>query len=71
MAHSAPREGRGGRIVLGILTYMVYANLLYMCRSWISKGEMPAWLGMWWVHALVLVVALIWLQRQGRMVGMG
>ena len=69
LSHSSPREGRGGRVVLGILAYTVYANILYMCRSWVAQGDLPAWLGMWWVHILALVIAVIWLQRQGRMVG--
>jgi lipopolysaccharide export LptBFGC system permease protein LptF len=40
-----------------------------MCRNWLLKGDMPITLGMWWVHALALVITLIWLQRQGRVVG--
>ena len=71
LSHSAPREGRGGRIVLGILAYVVYANVLYMCRNWLAKGDMPPWLGMWWVHLLAVVIAVVWLQRQGRIVGNG
>jgi len=71
LSHSAPREGRGGRALLGILAYTIYANTLYMCRSWVATGAIPAPLGMWWVHVLVLLIALAWLQRQGRMVGRG
>ena len=71
LSHSAPREGRGGRALLGILAYTVYANVLYMSRGWTAAGELPPALGMWWVHGLVLVIALLWLQRQGRMVGKG
>jgi len=71
LSHSAPKEGRGGRALLGILAYAVYVNTLYMCRNWLLKGDMPMALGMWWVHLLVLVIALIWLRRQGRVVGRG
>ena len=71
LAHSAPREGRSGRVLLGILVYMVYANLLYMDRSWIAKGVMPPALGLWWVHLLMLAIAIFWLRRQGRKVGGG
>lgn len=69
LSHSAPREGRGSRVILGILAYIVYANLLYMDRSWVASGAMPTMLGIWWVHALALSVAVFWLRRQGRMVG--
>jgi len=71
LSHSAPREGRGGRAVLGILAYIVYANSLYMCRNWMAKGDFPTLPGLWWIHLLVLVIALVWLQRQGRAVGRG
>ena len=69
LAHTAPREGRGGRIVLGMLAYVVYANVLYLGRVWIANGTIPPLVGLWWVHLLVLVIALIWLQRQGRLYG--
>jgi lipopolysaccharide export system permease protein len=71
LSHSAPREGRGGRALLGILAYIVYANLLYMCRGWVAAAALPAPLGLWWVHLLVLAIAVVWLHRQGRMVGRG
>jgi len=71
LAHSAPREGRGGRAVLGILAYIIYANGLYMCRNWMAEGGFPTIPGLWWIHGLVLLVALFWMQRQGRMVGKG
>lgn len=69
LGHSAPREGRGGRAVLGVLAYIVYANGLYMCRNWMAKGEFPLIPGLWWIHLLVLAIAVIWLRRQGRIIG--
>lgn len=71
LSHSAPGEGRGGRVILGILAYTIYANVLYMWRSWIASGDLPPALGLWWVHLLVFTAALLWLKRQGRMVGKG
>ncbi len=69
LSHSAPKEGRGGRVMIGILAYTIYANFLYMGRGWIASGSMPIFLGMWWIHGVVLLIALFWLNRQGRMVG--
>lgn len=71
LSHSRPREGRGGRVVLGILLYVVYANLLYMSRSWVADGILPLFTGMWWVHLVFGVSAVFWLHRQGRKVGSG
>lgn len=69
LSHSGPREGRGGRVALGILLYAVYANLLNLSRSWVASEILPPIIGMWWVHGIVLLLGLFWLQRQGRMVG--
>ena len=71
LSHSAPREGRGGRTILGILAYTVYVNMVYMSRGWVASGDLSPVLGIWWVHVVVLVTALLWLRRQGRMVGKG
>lgn len=69
LAHTAPREGRGGRIVIGMLGYVIYANVLYLSRVWIANGILPPALGLWWVHLVVLAIAVVWLNRQGRMGG--
>lgn len=66
LAHSEPREGRGGRIVLGILVYLLYGNLVYLCRSWVADGYLPTYIGIWWVHVLFLVFSFVWIRRQGR-----
>lgn len=68
LAHARPREGRGGRIVLGILCYALYANTLYLCRAWIAEGSLPPLIGMWWTHAVVLFTALVMLRRMSRRV---
>lgn len=69
LSHSSPREGRGARVLLGILAYVIYANVLNMSRSWIVSGSIPTALGMWWVHLLALAITVFWLQRRGRSVG--
>lgn len=66
LAHSEPREGRGVRIVLGVLVYILYGNLLYLCRSWVIEGILPTYIGMWWVHLIFLIISFIWIRRQGR-----
>lgn len=66
LAHSSPREGRGVRIVLGILIYLLYGNLLYLCRSWVTEGLLPTYIGMWWVHLIFLAISFLWVGRQGR-----
>lgn len=67
LAHSEPREGRGSRVVLGILVYLLYGNTLYLCRAWVAEGILPAYIGLWWVHILFLIIGFVWIRRQGRL----
>lgn len=66
LAHSEPREGRGIRIILGILVYLLYVNMLYLCRTWVADGDLPTYIGMWWVHIIFLVISFVWVRQQGR-----
>jgi lipopolysaccharide export system permease protein len=64
LSRSSPREGRYGRLGIGLLCYIVYANMLAIARIQVERDAVPVWLGMWWVHAAALAVALLLLLRQ-------
>lgn len=58
LSRSSPREGRYGRLTLAILVYVTYSNLLAVAKSWMVRGAMPEWAGLWWVHGLMLAATL-------------
>lgn len=61
-----PRAGRYSRLVVGILLYVGYANLLRLAGVWFAQGVTPPVLGLWWVHATMLAAALALVgHRQG------
>jgi len=64
LSHVGPRQGRYGKLVLGIVIYLVYAQLMGLGQTWIAKGYLPVGLGLWWVHGLVLSLALVLLARR-------
>ena len=64
LSRSSPREGRYGRLGVGLLIYITYANLLSIARMWVEREQVPEWLGMWWVHAVFATFALILLSRE-------
>ena len=66
LSRSKPREGRFGRVAVGILVYIVYSNLLAVARVWLERGVVPEWLGLWWVHGVVVLVAIVMIIRQVR-----
>jgi lipopolysaccharide export system permease protein len=63
LSRSSPREGRYARVGIGLLLYIVYENSLLIARLWVERSEVPEWLGMWWVHAVVAMFAVVLLLR--------
>ena len=63
LSYTTPRQGRYGKLAIGILLYAVYANLIITGQSKIEEGVIPNWLGLWWVHAIFIILAL-WLVRR-------
>jgi lipopolysaccharide export system permease protein len=61
-----PRQGKFARILPAILLYIVYVNLLFLAREWIQSGKLPAWLGMWWIHFLFLLLAIVLILRKAQ-----
>ncbi len=60
-----PRQGRFAKLLPAILIFIVYFNLLTVGRRWLEQGVIPAWLGLWWVHLLILALILFLWQREG------
>jgi lipopolysaccharide export system permease protein len=59
-----PRQGQYGKLFVALLLYILYVNLLAVAKTWVAKGVIPVFIGVWWVHLLVLVLALFLLKRQ-------
>ena len=64
LSRTNPRQGRYGKLFVGILVYVIYSNLLGVGRAWIERGVMPAQLGLWWVHGLLLIGVIIFMAQQ-------
>lgn len=64
LARTPPRAARYGGLLLALLAYLVYLNVLVLGRAKLGDGSLPETLGLWWVHLPVLLAAL-WLLRQG------
>lgn len=53
-----PRQGRFLKLLPAILLYMAYLTILIAARGALEKGKIPQALGLWWVHAIFLVIGL-------------
>jgi lipopolysaccharide export system permease protein len=57
LARLRPRQGRHARVVWAVLLFAVYAGLLSAGRTMLERGETPRVLGLWWVHAIAVLLA--------------
>jgi lipopolysaccharide export system permease protein len=64
LSRSTPREGRYAKLGIGLLGYIIYANVLSIARVWVERGVVPDWLGLWWVHVGAAAFAALLLARQ-------
>ena len=64
LSQTSPRQGQYLRLGLGLLIYIVLVNFIYIGQSWIARGETPAIVGLWWIHALMLLIVIFALMQQ-------
>jgi lipopolysaccharide export system permease protein len=50
-----PRAGRSANMLIAILIYAIYNNLLSVSQAWVAQGKMSFWVGVWAAHAVMLV----------------
>jgi lipopolysaccharide export system permease protein len=65
LARLRPRQGRYARVGFAILLFFAYIELAIAGKALIVRGAMPASIGLWWVHAVMILfgVALIMVPR--------
>lgn len=59
-----PRAGRSVNLMLAVLIYMIYNNVLSISQAWVAQGKLNPYLGMWLVHALMLVALVVFFRRR-------
>ena len=58
LARLRPRQGRYARVGFAVLIFFVYIQLAIAGRTWLARGVTPEWLGLWWVHAAVVLLSM-------------
>ena len=51
-----PRAGRSLNLIMAVLVYVIYNNLHSVVTVWVAQGKIDPWLGLWAVHAGMLVI---------------
>jgi len=58
------RRGRYAQLLPAALFYIIYVQLLFLSRAWLKKGTVSLALGMWWVHVMMLLIAIVLIMQQ-------
>jgi len=66
LARTPPRAARYGGLLIALLSYVIYLNLLGVGRAMLADGSLPSWLGLWWVHLPAAGLGVWLLYRQAR-----
>jgi len=59
LARLRPRQGRYARVWVAVVIFFLYYNLAATGRTWIARGKLPGFVGLWWTHIVVTLVALL------------
>lgn len=59
LARSLPRQGVYGRLMLAVVIYAIYMNLIQLGEKWMSDAVTPEWMGVWWVPGMTALLAAI------------
>jgi lipopolysaccharide export system permease protein len=58
LARLKPRQGRYARVWLAAVVWLIYSNLISAGQAWVAHGSVPAVVGLWWAHAVVVLLAI-------------
>jgi lipopolysaccharide export system permease protein len=67
LAKSSPREPRYARLLIALLSWVIYYNCLAIGRSKLSQGVFDPRIGFWWVQVPTALLALFLLWRSQRL----
>ncbi|HXE38031.1 MAG TPA: LPS export ABC transporter permease LptF [Azonexus sp.] len=59
LSYVNPRAGRSVNMLIAILIYAIYSNLISVSQAWVAQGKLPFWIGVWVVHAMMLLPLLL------------
>lgn len=64
LSQTSPRQGSYLRLGVGLLAYIGVTNLITLGKTWITTGQVPSAVGLWWVHGLMLILIIFLLMQQ-------
>lgn len=64
LSYVNPRAGRTSNMIIAILLYLVYSNMISVAQSWISHGKIGFWSGAILPHAVMALLVVVMMVRR-------
>ena len=64
LSYVNPRAGRSLNLILAIVLYMLYSNMISVTNTWVGQGKLSPGMGLWGVQAVVLMIILLMFYRR-------
>jgi len=64
LSYVNPRAGRSANMLIAILVYAIYSNLISVVQAWVGRGLVPFSIGVWAPHLLMLLPLLLLFRRR-------
>jgi lipopolysaccharide export system permease protein len=59
LSYVNPRAGRSINLIMAMVIYMLYNNMISVTNSWVGRGKLSAAAGLWGIHLLMFAALLI------------
>lgn len=59
-----PRAGRSLNLILAIVLYMLYSNLISVTNAWVGQGKLAPGMGLWGIHAVMAAITILMFYRR-------
>jgi lipopolysaccharide export system permease protein len=59
-----PRAGRSFNLILAIVLYMLYNNMISVTNTWVGQGKLSPAIGLWGIHAVMLTIVVLMFFRR-------
>lgn len=64
LSYVNPRAGRSLNLILAIVLYMLYSNMISVTNTWVGQGKLSPGIGLWGIHSVMLVITVLMFYRR-------
>jgi len=68
LGKTSPRTGKGANVLIGVIIFMLYNNVLLVAKNSVEIGQLNPFIGLWSIHILLILAVIIFYHfRQGKL----